>query len=481
MKYSTAAFTFALALLAANNDVADAGGFNLRGRGAINRRRARHLKGNQDTTGDDAIAADNRATPEVAADSIIAEDTDIVEEEAVESKKSHEGAAEKMEAEVETIVTEIENMAEAAVEAITGEKEKGSSQSSDEEELDELAVVDGVEGEGKVRIFYVSRVACMAIAHYTYIVMISYAALLFAMLNPQPIAFFLFPFITILHSISAQGKGKGDTDDDAEARADGDEDNTETLEESTSGKGKKKGAENIEEAAWDETTEESTSGKGKKKGSKDIEEATDDIEAKTDVAEATEEIESIKSCKGKHCNQNTTSVEEEEEKKPCKGRSCDEDELGDAEVRAEGAADEEPSKVSKMSSDETGVRNLRSYVCGFHHLLLFFRSSLLAYFLFAHTNIFLRRAVSFYQQDATEATVADANDIVKAVTVGKGKKGKKSKNYEEGVKGDGAAEESEPEKEKKESKKSHAAAALVIGDSAVISETIAHEDEPSTR
>ena len=87
MKYSTAAFTFALALLAANNDVADAGGFNLRGRGAINRRRARHLKGNQDTTGDDAL---NRATPTVAKedDIIITDDTDIVGEESVTSVKS---------------------------------------------------------------------------------------------------------------------------------------------------------------------------------------------------------------------------------------------------------------------------------------------------------------------------------------------------------------------------------------------------------
>ena len=213
MKYSTAAFTFALALLAANNDVADAGEFNLRGRGAINRRRARHLR-NQDTTGDDALAADNRATPKVAADDIITEDTAIVEEESIKSEKepkddvetivdadsmatteeesiksekepketaekaakgeddvetivdadsititeeesikSHKGAMKKMKEEVETVVSEIENMAETAVEEIMGKKEKASSQSSDEEEVEELAVVDGVDGEGKVRNF----------------------------------------------------------------------------------------------------------------------------------------------------------------------------------------------------------------------------------------------------------------------------------------------------------------------------------------
>ena len=225
MKYSTAAFTFALALLAANNDVADAGEFNLRGRDAANRRRARHLK-NRDTTGDDALAADNRATPKVA-DDMITEDAAVVEEESIKSEtepsepkkgeddvettegadaekdsikseqvpkakggddvettvdadnmaatvveekaaKAHKGAMEKMEEEVEAVVTEIENMAETAVEVMTGKKEKASSQSSDEEEeVEEPAVVDGVEGEGKVRIciffhltsrMYVSRI-----------------------------------------------------------------------------------------------------------------------------------------------------------------------------------------------------------------------------------------------------------------------------------------------------------------------------------
>ena len=198
MKYSTAAFTFALALLAANNYVADAGEFNLRGRDAANRRRARHLK-NRDTTGDDALAADNRATPKVA-DDMITEDAAVVEEKSIKSEtepsepkkgeddvettvdadnmaatvveekaaKSHKGAMEKMEEEVEAVVTEIENMAETAVEVMTGKKEKASSQSSDEEEeVEEPAVVDGVEGEGKVRIciffhltsrMYVSRI-----------------------------------------------------------------------------------------------------------------------------------------------------------------------------------------------------------------------------------------------------------------------------------------------------------------------------------
>ena len=172
MKYSTAAFTFALALLAANNDVADAGEFNLRGRGAIKRRRARHLK-NQDTTGDDALAADNRATPKVAADDIITEDTAIVEEESIKSEKEPKGdkepkgAMKKMEEEVETIVTEIENMAETAVEEIMGKKEKASSQSSDEEEVEELAAVDAVEGEGKVRTFYFAHRMYRALYSYT--------------------------------------------------------------------------------------------------------------------------------------------------------------------------------------------------------------------------------------------------------------------------------------------------------------------------
>ena len=229
MKYSTAAFTFALALLAANNDVADAGEFNLRGRGAANRRRARHLK-NRDTTGDDALAADNRATPKVVAeDIIITEDNTIVEEESIKSEKepkeakggddvettvdadtittteeesiksekepkgeddvdatvdadnmaatvveekpdkSHKGAMKKMEEEVEAVVTEIENMAETAVEIITGKKEKASSQSSDEEEVEELAVMDSVEGEGKVRtcIFF-HLTSCMYVPRIVY-------------------------------------------------------------------------------------------------------------------------------------------------------------------------------------------------------------------------------------------------------------------------------------------------------------------------
>ena len=169
MKYSTAAFTFALDLLAANNDVADAGGFNLRGRGAINRRRARHLKGNQDTTGDDAL---NRATPTVAKeeDIIITDDTDIVGEESVTSIKS-----EKSEKGEETTVDGVDHEATTEEEKATKshkgaaevradgdeEEEEASSQSSessDEEELEELIVEDGVEGEGKVRIFYTSRV-----------------------------------------------------------------------------------------------------------------------------------------------------------------------------------------------------------------------------------------------------------------------------------------------------------------------------------
>ena len=214
---------------------------------------------------------------------------------------------------------------------------------------------------------------------------------------------FCIPFI------SAQGKGKGGTDDDAEARADGDADTIETTEE----KGKSK------------------------KGSK---ETTDDIEAKTDVVEATEEVVSIKTCKGKHCKKNTTSVEKE---KPCRGKSCDEDVLGDAEVRAEGAADDTPaevkvkkckkkkgcevedeeiatlaeegvaeavsvatgteepskvSKVSKMSSDETEVRTIVWGLSSFAVLLrgeenFLFRY--LTYFLSTHTNIFAHCAVSF--------------------------------------------------------------------------------------
>ena len=141
------------------------------------------------------------------------------------------------------------------------------------------------------------------------------------------------------------------------------------------------------------------SGKGCPKSPKSDDETTDEIEARTDADETTEdEIVSIKSCKGKHCKKNTTSIEEDgvEEKKHGKGKKIDEDELGDAEVRAEGAAadtpvaevkvkkckgkkceqdvqeianlaeagvaeavavaTEEPSKVSKISSDETEVR-----------------------------------------------------------------------------------------------------------------------------
>ena len=153
---------------------------------------------------------------------------------------------------------------------------------------------------------------------------------------------FCIPFI------SAQGKGKGGTDDDAEARADGDAD---TIE----------------------TTEEKGNSKSIKKGSK---ESTDGIEAKTDVVEATEEVVSIKTCKGKHCKKNTTSV-------------------------SVATGTEEPSKVSKvskMSSDETEVRTIVWGLSSFAVLLrgeenFFFRY--LTYFLSTHTNIFAHCAVSF--------------------------------------------------------------------------------------
>ena len=111
-----------------------------------------------------------------------------------------------------------------------------------------------------------------------------------------------------------KGKGKGGTDDDAEARADGDADTIETTEE----KGKSK------------------------KGSK---ETTDDIEAKTDVVEATEV--KVKKCKKK----NGCEVEDEEIASHAE----------ESVAEAVSVATEEPSKVSKvskMSSDETEVRTI---------------------------------------------------------------------------------------------------------------------------
>ena len=215
------------------------------------------------------------------------------------------------------------------------------------------------------------------------------------------------------HSFSPQGKGKGKIDDVA--------------------------ADAIEEAAEDDENETMLvraeiegdmsvpcSGKGCPKSD---DETTDDIEARTDAGEPTEEeIVSIRSCKGRKCKeQNTTSIEEEiEGEKPCKGKKCDkvEETADDIEVRADAdettedkiesvrsckgkkceedaqeianlaeagvaeaaaMATEDPSKVSKvskMSSDETEVSTI---VCGSHHLLLFFNkrfpSSLFAYFL----------------------------------------------------------------------------------------------------
>ena len=212
-------------------------------------------------------------------------------------------------------------------------------------------------------------------------------------------------------SVPCSGKGcpkspKSDdeTTDDIEARADADESIEEIVSiESCKGKHCKQNSTAIEE----DYAEEEKPCKGRKCDK--AEETTDDIEARADADEPTEEIVSIKSCKGKHCKQNTTSVEETEEEKPCKGKKCKDDEPEDAEVRAEGATDtpviaevkvkkckgkkceedvqeianlaeagvaeaaavatEEPSKVSrisKMSSDETEVSTI---VCCLHHLL----------------------------------------------------------------------------------------------------------------
>jgi hypothetical protein len=158
MKYSAAAFTLALALLAANNDVADAR-VNLRGRKA-GHRRLRHLK-NTDTTGDDAL---NRAAPTVsttvAAADIIDEDGSTVEKAAKESKKKKDD--EDAVVEESTIVEEdtvtsqksVDDGAEATDDVGGDTAGKGKSHKAQIGNVaDTAATSDGEEEECKVRTF----------------------------------------------------------------------------------------------------------------------------------------------------------------------------------------------------------------------------------------------------------------------------------------------------------------------------------------
>ena len=155
MKYSTAAFTLALALLAANNDVADAR-VSLRGRKA-GHRRLRHLK-NTDSTGDDAL---NRATPTVnttvTADFIINED--------VTKKSKEKSGDEDAVVEESTIVKEDTVTSQKSIsvpkeaKADDGaEAKKKSHKAQIENMADTAATSDGEKEECKVRIFMSTRI-----------------------------------------------------------------------------------------------------------------------------------------------------------------------------------------------------------------------------------------------------------------------------------------------------------------------------------
>ena len=174
MKYSAAAFTLALALLAANNDVADAR-VNLRGRKA-GHRRLRHLK-NTDTTGDDAL---NRATPAVSttvtAAFIADEDRSaVIEEESVgkaakvpktktpketkaPKKEKSENVVEESTIVKEDTVTSQKSISSDDVGGETTEEESGkgkSHQAQIDNMADTAATSDAEEEECKVRTFYV--------------------------------------------------------------------------------------------------------------------------------------------------------------------------------------------------------------------------------------------------------------------------------------------------------------------------------------
>ena len=141
MKYSTAAFTLALALLAANNDVADAR-VSLRDRKA-GHRRLRHLK-NTDSTGEDAV---NRATPTVSttvtADFIINED---VIKESKEKSDDEDAVVEEDTVTSQKSISVPDDGAEAT------EDESGKKKSH-KAQIENMADTDGEEEECKVRIF----------------------------------------------------------------------------------------------------------------------------------------------------------------------------------------------------------------------------------------------------------------------------------------------------------------------------------------
>ena len=399
MKYSTAAFTLALALLAANNDVADAR-VNLRGQKA-GHRRLRHLK-NTDSTGEDAV---NRATPTVSttvtADFIINEDVikeskeksddedAVVEEDTVTSQKSisvpDDGAEES--GKKKSHKAQIENMA------------------------DTTATSDGEGEECKVRIFMstsilISILPPVNVSHAEFDCIASNSIIRSFLLSPPAMHDFFPP---IIHHLHQQGKKCSKTEDDTAARADeivtvktpkslrGSDvatDETETQEtavaedEEESGKGKnskKMETEDAEEGydaaartdADGATTEES--GKGKKKKEEE-EEEEEETETRAGGDAETEMV--VEKCNGKKCNKKDIAEAKAdgeeiemvvldtlagEEIIACKGKGCKGKIAAEVANVAEAVAEAiegssevkaskmKASKISKISGDEAEV------------------------------------------------------------------------------------------------------------------------------
>ena len=355
MKYSTAAFTLALALLAANNDVADAR-VSLRGHKA-GHRRLRHLK-NTDSTGEDAV---NRATPTVSttvtADFIINED---VIKESKEKSDDEDAAVE------EDTVTSQKSISVPDDGAETTEDESGKKKSHKaqiENMADTTATSDGEGEECKVRIFMstsilISILPPVNVSHAEFDCIASNSIIRSFLLSPPAMHDFFPP---IIHHLHQQGKKCPKTEDDAAATAD--EIVTVKTPKSLRGSDVATDETETQETAVAEDEEESGKGKNSKKMETEDAEEGYDAAARTDADGATTE-ESGKGKKKKKeetegdATDETAVAEDEEESgkgKNSKKKGTEDAEEGDdaaAGADADGATTEESGKGKKKKEEE---------------------------------------------------------------------------------------------------------------------------------
>lgn len=396
MKYSAAAFTLALALLAANNDVADAR-VNLRGRKA-GHRRLRHLK-NTDTTGDDAL---NRATPAVSttvtAAFIADEDRSaVIEEESVgkaakvpktktpkETKAPKESKTKDVVEEItivkEDTVTSQKSISSDDVSGETTEEESGKGKShmaQIDNMADTAATSDAEEEECKVRTFL-----CLHIYILISIlppVNVSHAEFdCIASNSPIIRSFLLSPQSYIIYI--QQGKKCPKTEDDAAARADEEPETVKTPKSlrgsdvatdeaeavegrEESGKGKKSKEEETEtmaEGGVEMVVEEQKKSKKKKKDEGDVTDETetqvveDDGESskasKKKKEKETEDVEDADAAVRADADEGTT----EESGKKSKKKSKEEETEGDVEMVVENCSGKKCNKKNSAEAEARG-------------------------------------------------------------------------------------------------------------------------------